>query len=75
MLKYSILLRLSKFIITGEARALIEGMYIHTFVFCPLISSKINLISKEISRIELEYMNIHLPINAVASFLFITGIK
>ena len=48
-------------------------MYIHIFGFCPTIASfEINFISKETSRAEPEYMNIHPPINALATALSVS---
>ena len=50
---------------SGVTLALIRGVYIHIFVFCPnnffLEWNLKQLISKEICRAEHEYMKIHLP--------------
>ena len=43
------------------ARALIGGVYIHIFRSCPTSFFEIKLFSKEVSRAEPEYMNIHPP--------------
>ena len=44
-------------------RALIGGVYIHIFRSFFSVSFEIKLISKEVSRAEPEYMNIHPPPN------------
>ena len=53
------------------ARTLIAGcIFIYSGV-AQLTSFEINFISKETSQAELEYMNIHPPINALATALVI----
>ena len=51
--------------IRGETRALIGGVNIHIFLFCPTNffwnQLSLRLISKEIRRAEHKYMNIHPP--------------
>ena len=58
------------------ARTLIGGVYIHIFGLCP--TNEVNFISKETSRVEPEYMNIHPPpppINVLATALNVTSFK
>ena len=49
----------------AETKALIGGVYIHIFAFCPTNffwnQLSLQLISKEIRRAEREYMNMHPP--------------
>ena len=56
---------MSRLTTRAVARALIGGggVYIHIFKLCPLVSFEIKIISKEVSRAEPEYMNIHPPPN------------
>ena len=55
-----------------RGRTLIGGGCIFIYSgYARLTSFKINFISKETSRAEPEYMNIHPPINVLATALFI----